>query len=643
MKKAVSLLLSILLIVVVLPMGIFGVTAADQTFTNGNFTYKVVNGEAIIVSAAEGLSGALVIPSELDGYTVTAIGPKAFYNFKNLTEVTIPSTIKSMGKNAFMNCTKITKINITDLKAWCEMERFGALASPMIYAKKLYLNGALVEGNITIPEGTKAITQGAFYSCKDIKNVTLPNTITYIGESAFNGCEYLASINIPNSVTEIGDWAFTGCKRLSSISIPSSVTKIGEGTFYYAQWLETIDLPDTITYIGPSAFNSTDFYYSLPDDVVYIGKVLYVCRGECPTNLVVKEGTVSIADKAFGDAGYINSGYSELESVTIPSSVKYIGESAFYNCSNLAQINFDGKLDYLGKHAFGNTAWYNAKPDGMVYVGNFAYKYKGECPEQVTITDGTAGITAWAFQSCTNLSKINIPSSVKYIGDSAFYGCSNLENINIASSSQLKSMPLSAIEQTKWYKNKDYGPVYAGNVLLAYKLPYGEDGPREIILNSDTVGVVDSVFMNCMVLSSLTFSKKLTNLLPSSFDYTYIDTINFKGTRNDWQAMSYSDCRQLAGTHVVCTCTGAHSFDNDADTTCNNCDYIKKAYTPGDINDSGARPDLDDVVVLAQIIAGWEGVTHNAEALDVNADNDVTLDDVVLLAQFVAGWDVTLN
>ena len=213
MKKAVSLLLSILLIVVVLPMGIFGVTAADQTFTNGNFTYKVVNDEAIIISAAEGLSGALVIPSELDGYTVTAIGPKAFYNFKNLTEVTIPSTIKSMGKNAFMNCTGMTKINITDLKAWCEMERFGALASPMIYAKKLYLNGALVEGNITIPEGTKAITQGAFYSCKDIKNVTLPNTITYIGESAFNGCEYLASINIPNSVTEIGDWAFTGCSK----------------------------------------------------------------------------------------------------------------------------------------------------------------------------------------------------------------------------------------------------------------------------------------------------------------------------------------------------------------------------------------------------------------------------------------------
>lgn len=641
MKKLMSIVLSLLLVVLVIPTSVFGVTAADQTFTNGNFTYKVVNGEAIIVSATEGLSGALVIPSELDGYTVTAIGPKAFYNFSNLTEVTIPSTIKSMGKNAFMNCTGMEKINITDLKAWCEMERFGALASPMIYAEKLYLNGTLVEGDITIPEGTTAITQGAFYSCKDIKNVTLPNTVTYIGESAFDGCQYLSSINIPNSVTEIGDWAFTGCKRLLSISIPSSVTKIGEGTFYNAQRMRNIELPDTITYIGPSAFDSTDFHYSLPDGIVYIGKVLYTCKGECPADVVVKDGTVSIANDAFGTAEY--GGFSELESVTIPASVKNIGDFAFYGCTNLDQVNFEGNLDYIGKNVFTNTAWYNAQPDGMVYAGNFAYKYKGECPEQVTIADGTAGITAWAFQNCFALSKINIPSSVKYIGDSAFYGCSNLENINIAGSSQLKSMPLSAIDQTKWYRNKDYGPVYAGNVLLAYKLPYGEDGPREIILNNDTVGVVDSVFMNCMVLSSLTFSKNLTNLLPKSFDYSFIDTINFKGTRNDWQAMSYDDCRQLAGTYVVCTCTGAHVFDNDADTTCNNCDYIKKAYTPGDINDSGTAPDLDDVVTLAQIIAGWQDVTHNAEALDVNGDGDQTIDDVVLLAQYVAGWDVTLN
>lgn len=65
-------------------------------------------------------------------------------------------------------------------------------------------------------------------------------------------------------------------------------------------------------------------------------------------------------------------------------------------------------------------------------------------------------------------------------------------------------------------------------------------------------------------------------------------------------------------------------------------------YTPGDVNDSGVV-DLDDVVALAQIVAGWQNVVHNAAALDVNLDGAVTLDDVVLLAQYVAGWNVELN
>ena len=69
---------------------------------------------------------------------------------------------------------------------------------------------------------------------------------------------------------------------------------------------------------------------------------------------------------------------------------------------------------------------------------------------------------------------------------------------------------------------------------------------------------------------------------------------------------------------------------------------VLKAYTPGDIDDNGDIT-LDDVVALAQIVAGWQNVAHNEAALDVNGDGGTTLDDVVLLAQFVAGWNVTLS
>jgi len=131
---------------------------------------------------------------------------------------------------------------------------------------------------------------------------------------------------------------------------------------------------------------------------------------------------------------------STLTSVTIPNSVTSIGQSAFYNCTNLSSIDIPNSVTNIGSGAFSSTpwydTWYNNQPDGMLYVGQVAYKYKGTMPEgtSIELTDGTTGIAGGAFSDCSGLTSIDIPNSVTNIGDRAFSSCSGLTSITIPNS-----------------------------------------------------------------------------------------------------------------------------------------------------------------------------------------------------------------
>ena len=134
-------------------------------------------------------------------------------------------------------------------------------------------------------------------------------------------------------------------------------------------------------------------------------------------------------------------GCSEITSITIPESVTYIGSCAFTDCTKLSSITIPNNVAYIGSCAFesngssdyANTAWYNNQPDGLIYAGKVAYKYKGTMPEEteVVIKDGTLGITEFAFHGggCSGMTSLTIPNSVTSIGQYAFSGCSGLADV----------------------------------------------------------------------------------------------------------------------------------------------------------------------------------------------------------------------
>ena len=126
------------------------------------------------------------------------------------------------------------------------------------------------------------------------------------------------------------------------------------------------------------------------------------------------------------------SGCTSLTSVTIPENVKSIDVAAFNYCTSLVNVSIPNSVIYVGSNAFTETPWLKNQPDGLIYVGKAAYRYKGSSDNKsVVIKDGTTCISGLAFEDCSGLKSIIIPNSVTSIGIHAFSGCSSLTSLII--------------------------------------------------------------------------------------------------------------------------------------------------------------------------------------------------------------------
>ena len=373
---------------------------------------------------------------------------------------------------------------------------------------------------VSIPLSVTSIGNGAFIGCTSLYSVTIiGNSVTSIGNSAFNGCTNLTSITIPNSVTSIGNSAFNGCTRLTSITIPNSVTTIGGLVFYRCTGLISVSIGNSVTSISEDAFNGCTRLTSIkiPNSVTSIGD-----RAFSDCNLIsvtIPNSVTSIGSSAFR-------GCSSLTSVTIGYSVTSIGYDAFYGCSGLTSITIPDGVTSIGESAFEGTAWYDNLPDGLVYAGKVAYKYKGTMPynTSITIKYGTLEITGsafadclwrltsvnipnsvtsigrYAFCECRSLTSITIPNSVTSIGEYAFSGCSGLTSINVESGNTAYDSRnnCNAIIET------------ATNTLI--------QGCQNTIIPNNVTSIGASAFEKCSALTSITIPDGVTGIGASAFE-----------------------------------------------------------------------------------------------------------------------------
>ena len=192
----------------------------DRNFYVGCVKYTIESDHLIVSGYFPGVETEVTIYSKITfnnhTYQVFEIGEKAFENFKSLTSVNIPKSVKTIAKDAFNNCWSLT--------------------------------------SVTIPNSVTSIGNEAFANCYHLTSIAIGSSVISIGNYAFLNCSKLTSITIPNSVTTIGNNAFSGCTSLTSITIPNSVTSIGEFTFYKCYHLTSITIPESVKSIGKYAF-----------------------------------------------------------------------------------------------------------------------------------------------------------------------------------------------------------------------------------------------------------------------------------------------------------------------------------------------------------------------------------------------------
>ena len=258
--------------------------------------------------------------------------------------------------------------------------------------------------------------------------------------SAFSNCSSLTSIVIPNSVTSIGSYAFYKCSSLTSIVIPNSVETIGDYAFYNCSSLTIYCEASS----KPSGWNSFWNYSNRPvywgitqEDIIIQSGIQYlIIEGNAVvtghtnelTNDVVIPSSITVNGMSYnvtriGNYAFYNYNCSALTSIVIPNSVTYIGSNAFYECSSLEKVYYEGTLEDWCKIGFSIIS------NPMRYASHFYIKSSNNEYEEVTeivIPNTITSIGNFQFSGCGSLTSIVIPNSVTSIGLDAFSWCSSL-------------------------------------------------------------------------------------------------------------------------------------------------------------------------------------------------------------------------
>ncbi len=423
----------------------------------GSLSFVTINSNTILSkdysssSNLKSIFGSQVTKYVL-GENVTSIGKYAFARCSGLTSITVPSSVTSIGDLSFSDCSNLKKVIVNDIAAWCKISFSD---NPLKYAHHLYSDEDTEITTLTIPNIVTSIGMNAFSSCSGLTSVIIPNSVTSIGMSAFSGCSGLTSVTISNSMNRIDSSTFKGCGKLTSITIPNSVTSIGESAFYGCTGLTTVSIGNSVTNIEKEAFYNCgnldlvtiNSNIILSKDYTSSSNIKNIF-GNQVSKYVIGADVTSIGSYAFYGCG-------KLTSITIPNSVTTIGRSVFYGCSGLTSVTIGNSVTTIGEGAFSgcsgltsvtighgvtsieqNTFWGCSGlisvtiPNSVTTIGQGAF-YGCSSLTSAIIPNSVTTIGQGAFQGCSNLTSVTIPNSVTSIGNSAFQGCSSLTSVTM--------------------------------------------------------------------------------------------------------------------------------------------------------------------------------------------------------------------
>ncbi|MDR3186468.1 MAG: leucine-rich repeat protein [Christensenellaceae bacterium] len=380
----------------------FGVTN-ESLISQGGFDFIIQDGYAIIIKYT-GSAVNPTIPTTVSSYTVQRIAPYAFSGSQATTLTFASTNIDTIENSAFYGATNLRTVNLTG-------------------------------GNVA------NIGEGAFSGCVSLQTVTFPANIAY----------YNATTNT-NTANTLGPRMFENCSSLTTISLPTNLVNLESRAFANCVGLTTIVAPDSLTVAPLDIAMNTPWYDYIGAQgyrIIYLARIAFAFVGIMPRN-----ASIEIAEGTWYINPSILSSQFNMRSLTIPSTIKTLGNNAFYDCKGLRTINYNAiNAQNL---ASSSNVFYNAGKNYLsviVNIGNLVEsipEYLFYSTSTSPIPDITAinipsssnltRIGSYAFYYCDNLKEIVIPENVSYIGTYSFYNSVLVETVRYNSKSTSTSI-----------------------------------------------------------------------------------------------------------------------------------------------------------------------------------------------------------
>ena len=462
---------------------------------------------------------------------VTEIGDYFFYDWGQIEELTLPSSLIKISRDAFGRCGNIKHIHFS--------------------------------------EGLQEIGSFAFGSCP-VEKLDLPKTLTKIEGSVFSGFKQLVELNLPDSLVSIGSDAFRNCSSLRSVKLPAHLKVISESLFGHCEALEQVQMPDDLEKIGRYAFSDCLNLKSitLPDSVKSIAEDAFESEEfdegalhYCITNFITNINDCSVSSKEWdgeldvpstichgGRTFVVNnldfSNCKHLKSIRIPDTVTTIPEGAFAGCKSLRSIEIPSSVTTIGIEAFDGCEGLKSieLPDAVTEIADGLFKGCWRL-RKVRFGPNVTTIGEHAFEGCEFLQHLPLPDSVRRIGMSAFGGCKNL--VDLGQPSSLEYIGLYVLDHTALERMSD-GPIYVGNALCGYsgympehaclevrdgttiiaEAALREHGNLESVIFPESLKCIQyEAFNDCKRLKYIHFPKSLESIEDGAFDWTAITEV----------------------------------------------------------------------------------------------------------------------
>ena len=384
----------------------------------------------------------LVIPDTVSGKTVVGIADGAFRENWSIESLTLPDTLQEIGADAFSRCGNLARIHFgSGLKTigarafeYCTHLQELELPEGLETMGEYVFDSCENLESVVLPTTLRVIPQGAFHICWRLRTLNVPEGVETIGKDAFYECEGMTALTLPTSLRTICTGAFAACVRLTEVTIPEGVETIEQQAFMSCTALTRIHLPATLKTLGGvyagDAFERSDVlgcdhltavtvtagspYFSAYDGLLYNadGTELVFCPRGLPT-AAVREGTQRIGDYAFF---YCRS----LKSVTLPSTLKTIGQNAMGICERLTSLRLPEGVEHIDRSAFASDAALVSVrlPSTLKTVGPHAFLGTGL--QKLELPAGVQSLGEQALAYNTALTSVTIRSGATDLGAALF-------------------------------------------------------------------------------------------------------------------------------------------------------------------------------------------------------------------------------